>query len=425
MDNNRYPPQNQQLVLRDTNQQLARKSFERPRPPAPNFIAPPRRDLPNELSRRTGSPPREIGAKLSSVGQASPPHDSSSEASWVGYPEESNMERALVRRHGGSPRVERYMREPILIRWRGEDVGGTPGVADGRTKRLSTLEMSKPQDQTGRHKVPAQHRLHRDKYETGEEEDYVPNSNPARHAGSGAKLTDEEVILKTLKRFTTFQDDVNPSISGDIAISSASTTSSHGRSESTVKSRRASNDNLRSSWPAAAKERPVRLRDLSPTEQKREQELALERRFYDRDTIVISDEPTAMTGEDEPIDVLEPNAAKSWNELAHESSAVNLASVHHDTGTESVSGPEPNDEITSQSHRRARFQEDQGLARDTGKNPIKRSATEPISKAKPSISRSATVEDFEPEGEHRWTGGGADRCVWSFPCDGILGVCTV
>ncbi|CAO1596166.1 hypothetical protein XANCAGTX0491_000020 [Xanthoria calcicola] len=427
MDNNRYPPQNQQLVLRDTDQQLARRSFERPRPPPPNFVAPPRRDLPNELSRRTASPPREVGAKLSSVGQDNPPHDSSSESSWVGYPDVSNMERALVRRHGGSPRVESYMREPILkdsIRVRGEDVGGTPVVLDGRTKRLSTLETTKPKVQTRRHKVPAQHRLHRNKYETGEEEDYVPNSNPPRHAGSGAKLTDEEVILKTLRRFTTFQDDVNPSSSGDIAISSASTTSSHGRRESTVKSRRASNDTVRSSWPAAAKERHGRIRDVSPAatatlekeqkqpwEQNREQESALERRLvlYDRDTGVISDEPTAMTGQDEPVDALKSNAAKPSNELAHKSSAVNIASVHHDTGTDSVSGPEPNDEITSQSHRRARFQEDEGLARDTGKNPIKRSATEPISKAKPSISRSATVEDFEPEGEDRWTGGGAER----------------
>lgn len=427
MDNNRCPPQNQQLVVRDTNQQLARRSFERPRPPPPNFIAPPRRDLPNELSRRTGSPPREIGAKLGSVGQDSPLHDSSSESDWVVYPDESNMERALVRRHGGSPRVERYMREPILndsIRVRGEDVGGTPVVVDGRTKRLSRLETTKPQLQTGRPKLPDQHRLHRNKYETGEEEDYVPNSSPPRHAGSGAKLTDEEVILKTLRRFTTFQDDVNPSSSGDIAINSASTTSSHGRRESTVESRRASNDTVRSSWPAAAKERHGRIRDVSPAatatlekeqkrpgEQNREQESALERRFalYDRDTGVISDEPTAMTGEDELIDVLESNAAKPSNELARKSSAVNSASVHHDTGTDSFSGPEPNDEITSQSHRRARFQEDEGLARDTGKNPIKRSATEPISKAKPSISRSATVEDFEPEGEDQWTGGGAER----------------
>ncbi|KAI4264431.1 MAG: hypothetical protein L6R42_000456 [Xanthoria sp. 1 TBL-2021] len=428
MDNNRYPPQNQQLVVRDTNQQLARRSFERRRPPPPTFIPPLRRDLPNELSRRTGSPPREVGAKLSSVRQDSPPHDSSSDSGWkVVYPDESNMERALVLRHGGSPRVESYMREPVLndsIRVRGEDVGETPVVVDGRTKRLSTLETTKPQVQTRRQKVPAQHRLHRNKYETSEEEDYVPNSNPPRHAGSGAKLTDEEVILKTLRKFTTFQGDVNPSSSGDIAISSASTTSSHGRRESTVKSRRASNDTVRSSWPAAAKERHGRIRDVSPAatatlekeqkrpwEQSREQESALERRFalYDRDTGVISDEPTAMTGEDELIDVVESNAAKPSNELAHKSSAVNLASVHHDTGTDSFSGPEANDEITSQSHRRARFQEDEGLARDTGKNLIKRSNTEPISKAKPSILRSATVEDFGPEGEDRWTGGGAER----------------
>ena len=421
MDNNRYPPQNQGLGLRDTHRQLARRSFERPRPPPPNFIAPPSRDLPNESSRRTRGPPREVGAKLSSVGQDSPPHDSSSEASWVVYPDESNMERALVRRHGGSPRVESYMRKPILndsIRVRGEDVAD---VVDGRTNRLSTLEMTEPQGQTGRHKVPAQHRLHRDKYETGEEEDYVPNSNPPRRAGSEAKLTDEEVILKTLRKFTTFQDVVNPRSSGDIAISSASKTSSHGRRESMVRSRRASNDTMRSSWPAAAKESHGRTRDVSPAatatveneqkqpwEQTREQESALERRLvlYDRDTGVVSDEPTAMTRDDELIDILESNAAKPSNELAHESSAVNSASVHHDTGTDSVSGQDPNDEITSQSHRRARFQEDEGLARDPGQNPIKRSATEPISKANPSISRSATVEDFEPDGEDQWTGRG-------------------
>ncbi len=427
MDNNRYPPQNQQLVLRDTNQQLARRNFERRRPPPPNVIAPPSRDLPNELSRRTGSPPREVGAKLRSVGQDSPPHDSSSEDSWVAFRDKSNKERALIRRHGGSTRVESYMREPILndsIRVRGEDVGGTPVVVDGRTKRLSTLETTKPKVQTRRHNVPAPHRLHRNKYETGEEEDYVPNSNPPRHAGSGAKLTDEEVILKTLREFTTFQDVVNPRSSGDIAISSASTTSSHGRRESTVESPRASNDTVRSSCPAATKERHGRIRDVSPAatatlekeqkrpwEQNREQQSAIERRLvlYDRDTGVISDEPTAMTGEDEPVDVLESNAAKPSKELAHKLSAVNSASVYYDPGTDSVSGQEPNDEITSQSHRRARFQEDEGLARDTGKHPIKRSATEPISKAKSSISRSATVEDFEPEGEDRWTGGGAER----------------
>ncbi|KAL8893636.1 MAG: hypothetical protein Q9192_005074 [Flavoplaca navasiana] len=427
MDNDRYPPQNQQLVLRDTNQQLARRSFERPRPPPPTLIPPPRRDLPHELLRRTGSPPREVGAKLSSVRQDSPPHDSSYDSGWkVVYPDEPNMERALVR-HGGSPRVESYMREPVLndsIRVRGEDVGETPVVVDGRTKRLSTLETTKPQVQARRHKVPAQHRLHRNKYETSEEEDYLPNSKPPWHAGSGAKLTDEEVILKTLRKFTTFQGDVNPSSSDDIAISSASTTSSHGRKESTVKSRRASNDTVRSSWPAAAKERHGRIRHVSPAatatlgkeqkrpwEQNREQESALERRFalYDRDTGVISDEPTAMTGEDELIDVVESNAAKPSNELAHKSSTVNLVSVHHDTGTDSFSGPEPNDEITSQSHRRARFEEDEGLARDTGNNLIKRSATEPISKAKPSIFRSATVEDFGPEGDDRWMGEGAER----------------
>ena len=398
-------------------------------PPPPDLIAPPRRDLPNESSRRTGSPTREVGAKLGSVGQDSAPHGYPSEPIWLVDPDDSNMERALVRRHGGSPRVESYMREPILndsIRVRGEDVGGTTVVVDGRTERLSTLETTRPQDQTRRHKVPTQHRLHRDKYETGEEEDYVPNSNPPRHVGSGAKLTDEEVILKTLRRFTTFQDDVNPSSSDDIAISSASTTSSLGRREPTVESRRASNDTMRSSWPAAAKERHGRIRDVSPAatatlekEQKRPREQNREqvpttvswftspfRRFPPR--------PLAMTGQDEPVDVLESNAAEPSNNLAHESSAVNSASVHHDTGTDSVSGPEPNDEITSQSHRRARFQEDEGLARDTGKNPIKRSATEPISKAKPSISRSATVEDFEPEGEDRWTGGGAERWLDPF-----------
>lgn len=430
IDHNHYPSQNQQLVIRDTSQQLARRSFERSRPPPPTFIPPPRRDLPNESNRRTWNPPREVGAKLSPVGQERPPHYYSSDSDWeISFsrrpttvsldPYTSNKERALVRRSGGSPRVESYMREPVLndsTRVRGEDVSDAPVVVDGRTKRLSMLETTKPQDQDRRHKVPAKQRLQRNKHETSEEEDYIPDSKPPRHAGSEAKLTDEEVILKTLKKFTTFQGEVNPSSSGDIAINSASPTPPYRRRESTVESRRASNDTVRSSWPAAAKERHGRLRDLSPAatadlekeqkrpwEQNREQESALERRFtlYDRDTGVISDEPTAMYGEDELIDVLESNAAKPLNELAHKSSAANPASVHHDTATNSFSGPEPNDEITSQSHRRARFQEDEGLARDTRKNLIKRSATEPISKANPSISRSATVEDFGPEGENR------------------------
>ncbi|KAL8968194.1 MAG: hypothetical protein Q9197_005015 [Variospora fuerteventurae] len=365
------PSQNQQLVLRDTEQ------HGQPRPPQPTSIPPPRRDPPNESGQGTWGPPREV------VEQERPPHyyasDSDGKISFSGRPTSipldphmSNRERALVRRPGGSAREENRRRERVeraltdSIRLRGEDISETPVVVHGRTGRLSTSKKTERQGQNRRHKAPAQERLHRNKYETSEEEDYVPISNPPTHSGSGAKLTDEELILKNLRRFTTFQAEVHEVSSDDIAISSASKTSSYRRRE-----------------------------------QDREQESALDRRFtfYDRNTRMISDEPTAMTGEDELIDVLRPNAAKPPNELAHESSAVNVASVHDDTGTDAISGPEPDDEITSPLRRRARFQGDERLAQDRGKSLIKRSATEPISKVKPSITRSATVEDFEPEGE--------------------------
>ncbi|KAI4138040.1 MAG: hypothetical protein LQ341_004845 [Variospora aurantia] len=332
---------------------------------------------PNESSQRTRSPPRDVGPKLSFVGQERPPHyyasDSDGKISFSGRPTSipldphmSNRERALVRRPGGSAREENRRRERESIRLRGEIISKTPVVVHGRPGRSSPSKKTERQVQNRRHKAPAQERLHRIEYDTSEEEDYVPILNPPTLAGSGAKLTDEELILKNLRSFTTFQGEVHEVSSDDIAVSSASKTSSYRRRE-----------------------------------QDREQESALERRFtfYDRNTGMISDEPTAITGEDELIDVLRPNAAKPPNELAHKSSAVNVASVHHDIGTDAISGPEPDDEITSPLRRRARFQGDEGLAQDRGKSLIKRSATEPISKAKPSITRSATVEDFGPEGE--------------------------
>lgn len=417
---NHDPPQNQQLVVRDMNQQLTEKGLERPRPLPPAFIPPPpRRDLSNESGRRTWSPPREV--------ERSPHYHSSDSFGEILFsrrpttvrldPHMSNKERALVRRPGGSRPVESYMRERILndsIRVRGEDITKTPMVVHGRTARMSTPKKTKRQVHNGRQEVPAQNRLHRNKYETSEEEDNAPISNPPRHAGSGANLTDEELILKTLRKFTTFQGEVYPSKSDDIAISSAPATSPYGRRESSVKARRESNDTVRFSWPAVAKERHGRIQDVSPAatadvekeqkrswEQNREQESAPDRRFtfYDRNTGAKSDELIAMTGEDENIDVLGPKEAKPPNELAHKSSAAKVASVYRATEPDSFSGPEPNDEISSQLHRRARFRGDEGLARDPAKSLIKRSATEPVSKAKPPISRSATVEDFGPEGE--------------------------
>ncbi|KAL8979602.1 MAG: hypothetical protein Q9177_006097, partial [Variospora cf. flavescens] len=371
------PSQNQQLVLQDTEQ------HGQPRPPQPTSIPPPRRDPPNESVQGTWGPLREVGPQLTFVEQERPTHyyasDSDGKISFSGRPSTvpldphmSNRERALVRRPGCSAREENRRRERIerilneSIRLRGEDISKTPVVVHGRPGRLSPSKKTERQVQNRRHKAPAQERLHRIKYDTSEEEDYVPILNPPTLAGSGAKLTDEELILKYLSSFPTFQGEVHEASSDDIAVSSASKTSSYRRRE-----------------------------------QDREQESALDRRFtfYDRNTGMISDEPTAMTGEDELIDVLRPNAAKPPNELAHKSSAANVASVHHDTGTDAISGPEPDDEITSPLRRRARFQGDEGLAQDRGKSLIKRSATEPISKAKPSITRSATVEDFEPEGE--------------------------
>ncbi|KAL9018588.1 MAG: hypothetical protein Q9185_004104 [Variospora sp. 1 TL-2023] len=367
------PSQNQQLVLRHTEQ------HGQPRPPQPTPIAPPRRDPPNESGQGTWGPPCEVGPKLNFFEQERPPHYYASDTDWkISFlgrptiipldPHMSNRERALVRRPGRSAREENRRRERVervlneSIRLRGEDISKTPMVVHGRPGRSSPSKKTERQVQNRRHKAPAQERLHRIEYDTSVEEDYVPILNPPTLAGSGAKHTDEELIMKNLRRFTTFQAEVHEVSSDDIAISSTSKTSSSSSASITSSYRRKS-------------------------------------KIESRSLLLREDEPTAMTGEEELIDVLRPNAAKPPNELAHKSSAVNVASVHDDTGTDAISGPEPDDEITSPLRRRARFQGDEGLAQDRGKSVIKRSATEPISKAKPSITRSATVEDFEHEGE--------------------------
>lgn len=124
-----------------------------------------------------------------------------------------NQDRALVARPGGSRQFEDYMQERVLndsIRVRGHDIPGSVAGYPNRSRELSTSVKPIQETDTVRRwllgpELPGS-KTHR---ESEDEEDGSIRS-PRKQSSSEDKSDDEETIVRTLRRFTTFQGDVTP-----------------------------------------------------------------------------------------------------------------------------------------------------------------------------------------------------------------------
>ncbi|KAL8778373.1 MAG: hypothetical protein Q9213_007442 [Squamulea squamosa] len=148
----------------------------------------------------------------------------------------------LAVRSGGSRRLEDYMQERVLdnsIRVRGYDMPGSVAGDSTPPKRLPTSRKSMREINTERRWSFARELL---RSKTGRESEDEKNGSsriPPKQSSSEDKPNDEETILRTLRRFTTFKDEATPTDAIANSNSSASTPFSSSPKEVEVQASKA------------------------------------------------------------------------------------------------------------------------------------------------------------------------------------------
>lgn len=124
-----------------------------------------------------------------------------------------NQDRALVVRPGGSRRFEDYMQERVLddsIRVRGYDIPGSVAGNPNRSEKLPTSAKAIWETNTERRWSLARELLRSKTHRESEDEKDGSIRSPRKQSSSEDQPNNEEMILRILRRFTTFQADATP-----------------------------------------------------------------------------------------------------------------------------------------------------------------------------------------------------------------------
>ncbi|KAL9628305.1 MAG: hypothetical protein Q9204_005973, partial [Flavoplaca sp. TL-2023a] len=153
----------------------------------------------------------------------------------------------LALRSGGSRRLEDYMQERVLnnsIRVRGYDMPGSVAGNSTPPKRLPTSLKSMREIKTERSRSHAREVLRSRMGRESEDEKKGSSRIPPKQSSSEDKPNDEETILRTLRRYTTFEADATPTHAMANANSSASTPSASSPKEVEVQASEAQTGQL-------------------------------------------------------------------------------------------------------------------------------------------------------------------------------------
>lgn len=123
-----------------------------------------------------------------------------------------NLNRELVRRTGGTRQVEGYMRDQFLdrsIRIRGEGEASSPPMIYNDIGRRPFPLSTRQYERSGRQQ-PTQRLLRSSPYSDSEDEDDVGINYAEQQASSEPKLTDDQLIARTLEKYTNLKTETNP-----------------------------------------------------------------------------------------------------------------------------------------------------------------------------------------------------------------------
>ncbi|KAL9021754.1 MAG: hypothetical protein Q9180_008595 [Flavoplaca navasiana] len=155
-----------------------------------------------------------------------------------------NQAGTLALRSGGSRRPEDYMQERVLdksIRVRGYEMPGSVAGTSKPPKRPPTSLKSMREIHTERGRSHARELLRSRMGRESEDEKNSSSRVPPKQSSSEDKPNDEETILRTLRRYTTFEADPTPTDAMANPNSSASTPFSNSPKEVEVQASEAQN----------------------------------------------------------------------------------------------------------------------------------------------------------------------------------------
>lgn len=123
-----------------------------------------------------------------------------------------NPDRRFVRRTGGTRQVEGYMQDQVLdrsIRIRGEGEANSPPTIYNDIGRRPFPLSTRQYERSGRQQ-PTQRLLRSRPYSDSEDEDDVGINYAEQQASSEPKLTDDQLIARTLEKYTNLKTETNP-----------------------------------------------------------------------------------------------------------------------------------------------------------------------------------------------------------------------
>lgn len=336
-----------------------------------------------------------------------------------------NQDRAVVLRPGGSRRFKDYMQDRVLndsIRVRGHDI---PGSVAGKSSRPRRLPSSvKPiREIHSEHGWSLARQLLRSKtHRESEDEEDSSIQSPRKQSSSEEKLSDEEMVLRTLRKFTTFPANVTPINAVANLNSPASAPFSSAPEGIKVQAPKAQTEDAQrervgqdsriSLAPAAVGvpgQEPLSTKEYVESGQSkglREDEVMTDQKFIFRglDPGVIQDEPAEITEEDASTGAFASDASKKQSQSANAFFATDVASHQQESRSNFDFSRDPGDNNNSYFHYRnvaspvdeagEETPEAEKLPQVREGGELNHPDTESISVAKTTKSRSATVEDF-------------------------------
>lgn len=373
----------QQLVIRRTEREPYRpRSFERRRP---------------TIDQEIGSPSRETGAKRyigSRDIKGGKPRRTMSNDVFDDLllsrrttmerpgPPDQDADQAIVRRTGGTRQVDGYMQDHVL----------------DRSIRIRPYHPDSKQYEQGGRQQPIRRLLRSRMYSDSEDEDDVRTNYAENQASSEPKLTDEQLIARTLEKYTNLKNETKPTDSVVIPTSIESLALPKVMAEATTKT--ATLPDIPSNpAPQAAHKRSGNGPDSDESQRPIFEEVTDNGKRIDpcQAAGVIVEEPAVMTDEDRPTQDVRSDMAKRRARFADgtESSGIASNGYKSDPGRDSdgdLRFEEVADDRTAKAKRKRR--EARRLLREADdlSDENKEVPRESTLRSTPS-SRSGTVED--------------------------------
>ena len=366
-------PQQQQLIIRRPEREYPReRSWERRRPPEREEIIIRRNERSPSTESRRGRvrPPKHERIVIRALERGQPGRSYTNDTvrdttlsrrPTLGSPDprSPNQDFALVRRTGGSRRVNDYMQDRVLdksIRIRGEDHSRSPAGRYSNIRRFSAPFKTRQHSSHERGRAPIPRRLGFTMHGDSEDDDDVRMDYAEKKSSSETELTDEELIARTLKRFTTFQPDealmnsvtipnglvstALPSVHTETDRKAAGTSEDAGQSAfraAQEQSGHASHGTSAATSASKLRERQTHDQGAMSGDSQRPMvdqvttdEVSIAHGF---DTGVILEEPAVMTDEDGPTKPVRSNTSKRQARFADGSEfAKSVAARFEDAG---------------------------------------------------------------------------------------------